>query len=511
MTAARSVPRDLSGVADLLEATVVLAALASIVSFVIVALLRLGYPFPLQVTESASFEEMLRVLHGQPLYVAPTISHVPMIYGPVYFTLAAAVATVVGPTFSALRAVSLLASLGSLALVGYLVYRETTDRVAAVAAVGLLAVAYPLAEQALDVGRVDALFAFFLLAGLAVARSARTVRGLVASGVLLGLAGLTKLPIGTLPVAGFLCVYLAVSLRMRAIIFAAAFLVTIILGVLLLRAQSGPWATWYLFDLPNQHGINDHGNLGGRFWFLDVLPHFTFALLIGPAFLLASAAERHLKPLLFYGGGGLSLIALSWASRSNSGGATNVLLPTHALVAILFGLGMALILRDVRGRSVRVRAMRAYLVGLCLLQFALLAYNPRLQVPYRSEQWAAERLAARLADLSGSLYAPELDGYLLGSDKGEQPLLGAAGELLGGYGGMVTDEGARWENDLATAFREQRFDHVVLGKDWCCEVQDRLGDAYVSAGPLFPPDDDYWRWTAGRTPTELEVFVPRPR
>jgi hypothetical protein len=141
----------------------------------------------------------------------------------------------------------------------------------------------------------------------------------------------------------------------------------------------------------------------------------------------------------------------------------------------------------------------------------LLAYNPRLQVPYRSEQWAAERLAARLAGLPGSLYAPELDGYLLGSDKGEQPLLGAAGELLGGYGGMVTDEGARWENDLATAFREQRFDHVVLGKDWCCEVQDRLGDAYVSAGPLFPPDDDYWRWTAGRTPTELEVFVPRPR
>jgi hypothetical protein len=218
-----------------------------------------------------------------------------------------------------------------------------------------------------------------------------------------------------------------------------------------------------------------------------------------------------LQPLLFYGGCGLSLIALSWASRTNSGGAINVLLPMHALVALLLGLGLAFAVREVRGASARISAFRSYLLALCLLQFALIAYNPRLLVPYRSEQWAAERLASTLAAFPGPLYAPDLDGYLLGSGKGEQPHLGAVGELMGGYGGAVTAEGLRWRAELAAAFGERRYDHVVIGKNSCCDVHNAMAADYVSVGPLFPPDDDYWRWTAGRSPGDLEVFVPRPR
>src|SRR5207245_10320908 len=101
----------------------------------------------------------------------------------------------------------------------------------------------------------------------------------------------------------------------------------------------------------------------------------------------------------------LSLISVAWAARSNSGGAPNVLLPAHVAVALLFGLGLDAFLRLLSGGSARVRTLRAYLLGLCIVQFALLAYNPALLVPYRSEQWAAERLSTTLASLDGPLFA----------------------------------------------------------------------------------------------------------
>src|SRR5713101_5440072 len=53
--------------------------------FVVAALFRLSYPFALQLTEPASLSQVERVLHGQALYVQPTLDYVPMIYGPVYF------------------------------------------------------------------------------------------------------------------------------------------------------------------------------------------------------------------------------------------------------------------------------------------------------------------------------------------------------------------------------------------------------------------------------------------
>jgi 4-amino-4-deoxy-L-arabinose transferase-like glycosyltransferase len=462
-------------------------------------------------TEAASLETVKRIQRGEPLYAAPTLQHIPMIYGPVYFYFAAAIASVVGPSYLPLRLVSLVASAGSLTLVAFLVKYETGSRAAGLVGAGLLAMTYPLAETALDLGRVDALFVFFLLAGLTLARTQTSWIALAGSGVCLGLAGLTKLPLGAAPVALAILVYLTLTVRARAIAFASGAIVTVALIVLALRLQSGPWPTWYIWDLPRQHAINDHGDLGARFWFLDILPRLTFPLLIGPVFLLSRALIDDKRPLLFYTPVSISLVGIAWASRTNSGGATNVLLPAHAIIAVFLGLGLHAALHELDRGSTRARALQAYILGVCIVQFALIAYNPRLLVPFRSEQWAAERLSTTLANLRGALLAPDLDGYLLASDKGEQPHMGAAGELMGEYGGRLTAEGQTWRDELAVALREQRYSHVVLSEP-CCTVKDALDrNGYVSAGPLFPPDDDYWRWTGSRTPSTLEVFVPARR
>jgi Dolichyl-phosphate-mannose-protein mannosyltransferase len=511
---AASLPHRLS-LPGLLYAVLIAAALASIVAFLVVAGFRLSYPYPLQVTEQPVFREMVGILRGQPLYVAPTLQHIPLIYGPVYFYVSAGVALLTGASLLPLRLVSCVASIGSLVLVGRLVQRETGSLGAGVVAAGLLAATYPLADTALDLGRVDALFVFLLLAGLYVSRL-ETLRVrprwvvLLGSGCLIGLAGMTKLPTAAAPIALALFLYLLVTVRARALAFVVGCIVPVMAIALVLRVQSGPWPTWYFWNLPSMHEVRE--NFLNRLWYTDLLPRFTLPLLLGPAFVIGRWLRHDRGPALFYGLASLGLIGLAWASRSNPGGSTNVLLPAHALMAILLGLGLNETLRQIGDTSARAIAFRAYVLGLCCVQFALIAYNPRPLVPYRSDQWADDRLAARLASLPGEIFAPDLDGYLVGSANAEQPHLAALGELEGFYGGRMTPEGVRWHAELDAALKEHRFSYVVVGEAEgdCCLKKSLLDNGYLDAGPLFGPDDDFFRWKTptGHTPEEHVYAAP---
>jgi len=501
----------------LLYALLIAAAAWYIAAFVVAALFRLSYPFPLEVTESPALRGVERVLRGEPLYVAPTLQHVPYIYGPVYFYVSALVALLTGPSYLPMRLVSLVASIGSLTLLGRLIHRETGSVGAGVVAAGVLAATYPLAQTALDLGRVDALFVFFLVAGLYVARTESSRARprwfvLAGGGCLLALAGLTKIPMGAAPVALALGLYLLATARGQALAFVLGFFVLLAGVLLLLRLQSGPWAGWYLWALPSQHAVRQ--SMLGRFWFSDLLPRLTLPLLLGPVFALNRVLGGDRRPLLFYALTAISLIGLSWASRTSSGGALNVLLPAFVLVALLLGLGLHETLRLIGGASARARAFQSYALGVCIMQFALIAYNPRLTVPYLSDQWADERLAARLGELPGPIFAPDLDGYVRSAAKGEQPHNGAVDEITASYGGAVTDEGLRWRAELAAALSQHRFRYVVLPEveEACCAMRvPVLASGYLDAGPLFPPGDDFFRWKTshGHTPEEHLYAAPQ--
>ncbi len=78
--ARRVVPRTLLCAAAL-------AGGAAIATYLVIALSRLTYPFPLEWLESNSLIEVHRILAGRQLYPAPTISYVPDGYPPLYFVL----------------------------------------------------------------------------------------------------------------------------------------------------------------------------------------------------------------------------------------------------------------------------------------------------------------------------------------------------------------------------------------------------------------------------------------
>jgi hypothetical protein len=344
-------------------------------------------------------------------------------------------------------------------LIARLVHRETSSFGAPAIAAGLLAACYPFSGTSLDLGRVDALFTFFLLGGVAVAysetlRSPRRWYVFAASGCLIGLAGLSKVPSAAALVTLAVVLYLVATARGGVLAYLGGLVITIVAVVFLLRVQSGPWPTWYLWDLPSAHDVEE--KFLGRMWFGDLTPRMTLPLLLGPVFVLAHALRRNRRPVLFYGLVMPALLGVSWASRSNAGAALNVLIPAFSVLAILLGLGVHATLRQIGGESVRARAFQAYVLAVCIAQFLLLAYNPRLVVPYRSEQWAAERLAARVLALPGEIFAPGLAGYLLGSEKADQPYPSALGELTGAYGGPRNPEGVRWFAALREALAQRR-------------------------------------------------------
>jgi 4-amino-4-deoxy-L-arabinose transferase-like glycosyltransferase len=65
-----------------------------------------------------------------------------MIYGPVYFYLSVAAAALIGDSYAPMRLVSLLASLGTILVIGRLVQRETSSMGAALVAGGLYAATF---------------------------------------------------------------------------------------------------------------------------------------------------------------------------------------------------------------------------------------------------------------------------------------------------------------------------------------------------------------------------------
>jgi 4-amino-4-deoxy-L-arabinose transferase-like glycosyltransferase len=220
-----------------------------------VAFERLTYPFELEWLEGVVLEQVQRILAGKPIYVAPSLTFVPLNYTPLYFVFAAGSAAVLGADFLALRLVSFLASLVCLGSLVTLVRHETRDGKAAFVAIGLFAATYRLSGAWLDIARADSLYLAFLLAGVCVLRlDASPVRSPLVAGTLFALAFLTKQSAAVV-VAPLVLWLLAVD-RRRGLVLAAT--VGLLAGgtALLLDRASGGWFHYYAFDVARRHPID---------------------------------------------------------------------------------------------------------------------------------------------------------------------------------------------------------------------------------------------------------------
>jgi hypothetical protein len=371
-----------------------LTGLAVIITYVVIALSRLTYPFTIEWLESNSLVEVHRILAGQPLYPAPTAGYVPDGYPPLYFAVSAAAASVLGVSYLPLRLVSLVSSLFCFAVLGRLVQRETGSAAAGTATAGVFASVYFATHTWFDVGRVDSLFLALSIGGLYAARWMSRTRGAIACGALLAAAALTKQTGIAEGVVVLAALAFGPSRRLAGL---AALTELLVLGIstLVLGLGSGGWYVYYVFQLMSEHALNDSA-IGG-FWteILSVMGIAACAALIG--------ARR--APLVLLAGCG-ALVVESYATLVHSGGDVNDLLPAYLAVALLAGLAMG------RQRAWWVAGASGLLV-IAQTVWLLNGFHPAQAIPTGAGRAVGERFTAGLRALGGTVAIPGDPGLSL--------------------------------------------------------------------------------------------------
>jgi hypothetical protein len=380
-----------------LRIAIAAVALAPIGIYLYIALRQLGYPYELEWLEGGSVEIVGRVLHGQALYVAPSLHYVPYEYPPLYFWVSALVAHVTGLSFLPLRLVSLFASLGSFALLFAMVRRETGDAVAGLVAAGLFAATFSDGGAWLDIGRVDSLFLFFLLCSVAVARWAEHWAGGVLIGLFMSASFLTKQSalLAVIPLLAYLVVR-----RPRVGVVAAGTLGTIVVGsTVVLNATSHGWYWYYLYGELAHQGINS--SVWWQFVPGDLLGRLSWMIALGLAgVLLAWRKGGTGTRWAFWLAAAAGLVGESWISRAHVGGYQDTLIPALAAFSLLAGLGYDGLRRS---QPAHERLVAAVVLVILVVQVTSIIGDPNHLVPTPADQQAGRQFVTRVADTPGQV------------------------------------------------------------------------------------------------------------
>jgi len=132
-------------------------ALLGILSYALLGAWRLGYPLELDCIEGVMMDHVVRLAHGQPIFVAPTLGFVPLAYMPLFATLTSFLARAFPPALWEPRLISFGASLLLMALLAGVVWAETRRATLAAAAAGIYGLAFGVTGACYDVARPDSL------------------------------------------------------------------------------------------------------------------------------------------------------------------------------------------------------------------------------------------------------------------------------------------------------------------------------------------------------------------
>lgn len=468
-----------------LVAALGLTASAHLIVYAIVAAEGVAYPYLLEWMEGGTLDVMARVARGEPLYVAPTLEYVPYVYPPLYYWVAGAGGALVGVTPAVPRALSLLASCATLALLGRFAYREslawphpepdasrarTRAWAAAIAAAGLYLAAFELGGRWFHVARLDALYVSLLVSSAYALRFHPGVRGTLLASALGGLAVLTKQSalIALAPV--FFVVACSDQARLRVIAAATA---AGLGGLLALHVATDGWFSYFVWGLPLRHPW--HAARALSMWTTHVAGGMPLGVIVsgaGAAFLWRG--RRDAVP--FHAALATGLLGSAWLASTHSGGYLNVLLPAFAALGLLTGLAVGAPAQDDRHGALQRHALTA----LTTVQLALLLYAPGRVGPTDSDAAIQGAIVARLAAIDGEVLVP--GQRYLPTLAGKQSFgleMAAADVLRASPGDWVAFQ---LRSDIDRAVASGRFDAVVLNHEG--DAMSSLRARYRAAGRL---------------------------
>ncbi len=428
--------------------------------FLYTALRRMSYPFELEWIEDGMLLSMRHIALGHGLYGPPTLEFTPFLYGPLFLYVSAALSHLTGIGYTTLRLVSMLATLGVLAVIYKLVERETKDRFAAVLAAGLYVALYGFAEAFFDIGRVDSLFTLTLFLAL----YSTLYLNPVLTALLWLLAFETKqtaLPIGIL-------ILLLSSIRRprRGLIGAAMFLVFTGVAVLVQNRLSSGWYGYYTFGAA--HGFPVVWRQVCLFFSLDLFAPLGIACVVIVAALLWTRPSIRSDAFFLYASISLTLYGIAWFLAGHWGTAVNAFEPAYAWTATLFGIGVARLLTRFHVSQMPPIADKALAAGVrtspvflllaaATIQFASLLYNPGRFLPTVRVRSEREQFIAQLHAIPGDVYLVDHNADALMAGKKPHAEMQAMSMVLSAPDARSREFAARYEQEIAS----QRFSAIV--------------------------------------------------
>lgn len=463
-----------------------------IFSFIIVAFASMTYPFGLEWMEGHSIDIIQRIRHGLPVYTAPSLEYVPFIYTPSYFYLSALVSYLSGVDFFAGRFVSTLAALGT----GFILYRwirrEGGDWKTALITAGLFFATYKLSGRWFDVARIDSLYTMLMLAGLYVFYFYRGAKYALIAAAIMASAFFTKqsallalLP----PLLGGMWLD-----KKHALQTLGLFIFMVFIGTAIANVVTNGWFVFYIFEVPAGHGLEER--MFHEFWQRDVLRNCACLLaLMVMAYVYCQRAEG--KKIYWYLSLAAGMVCTVYIARLHWGGWVNVLIPMHAVFALLAGRCLISLKNFADKKLLPVAGI------LVCLQLLTLIYAPWKMIPSQESVEKGERFLKEIAAIPGDIFTSEIQFVQSKAGKKSYTFGMAAFDILRSDLGNKNHIKEQLRKDLRDALAEHRFSAVIAGR----LLKLREKDAYYR----FDREVDYPKeYATGAIPTaSTGIYVPR--
>jgi hypothetical protein len=397
---------------QILKWLAIVVALAFVGLFAFSATLRLLYPYEVEWMEGSMIDHAIRVLHGLPIYSAPSVDFVPWLYPPAYYHVVAWSMHLIGEGFLAGRLVSVLSTLASCGVLADLVRRATHNTGYAWFAAALYIAAYHATGYYFDIARNDA---FFTLVILLVVYAASMRGNIAVIGSALGMVLAFYAKQQAIVFAVPLIVWFFLRGKREGTISALLLLVTFVISIIISNAVTNEWFSYYIFDIPAAKRA-DFSMLHA----MRIVPEYLLGVFAVTSILTLSVLVRRSRQRTFWQST-LGLVTLFWfgsivagaMSLGNEGGYKNVMMPFAAFSAAL----LPITIHELRD-SVRVVG---YGYVALLLQFGALMFDPtgeKMLFAGNRQRAGAVEIVDRIRELPGDVYIP-YHGYL-GTQAGKQ-------------------------------------------------------------------------------------------
>ncbi|MCX7736570.1 MAG: glycosyltransferase family 39 protein [Candidatus Kapabacteria bacterium] len=491
---------------------IILGSILFVLTFVIMAVIRMNYPFELEWMEGGSVDHTQRILNGQGIYVEPSVEFIPYIYTPFYYYVSGLFSLIFGVGLFPLRLVSTISTIATGAFIFLLLKKETKDTFAAIISTGLFFGFYVIGGAWYDLARVDSLFILLFVISIYFLRQKKNNWYYFLAALFAFLSYFTKQ--STLSFALFVMIYLIIFERKGFWTYSITFIGLVLITTIIYNYSTSGWYYFWNFELPAAHRWNFEFTI--LFFTRDIFEHTGIAVAFAFFYFFINYRNRKDKSIdidktyIFYLFVFLGMFAGSYFSRLHYGGFLNVIIPAYTILAIMTGLCYNQIMNLINSNSHNEKQInytfQIILNLMVIAQFLAVVYDPGLQLPSEKDFQAGNEFIEKVKEQEGDVLIPgnTYTYYILAGKKNYAHI-----ELINDLYEHNETYGKKVMNDFKNKLENHYFT-VIYANKLFIEHFPFFKDFYEEKEPIFN-DESSFKTKTGHIMRPEWIYVPKSR